>query len=251
MNDVGPAQDPLSGRVAVVTGSSRGMGAAIVVRLAAAGADVVVNYRHRADAAEAVVAEIVGLGRRAIAVGADVADPTGAERLVERAAAEFGPPTILVNNAGVGERVIDVADLSLELWTETMTINLTSAFLMTQAVLPGMRTQRWGRIINIASTAAQTGGSVGPHYAASKAGMIGLTHGYATKLTKEGITVNAIAMAQIETEMLRQATAADPSRIPVGRFGTVDEVADVAVMLATNGYMTGQTISLNGGMYYT
>ena len=251
MSDVAPGQGPLSGRVAVVTGSSRGMGAAIAVHLAAAGADVAVSYRNRADAAEAVAAEIVGLGRRAITVGADVADSTGAERLVGRATAELGPPTILVNNAGVGERVDDVADLSLELWTETIAVNLTSAFLMTQAALPAMRAEHWGRIINIASTAAQTGGSVGPHYAASKAGMIGLTHGYATKLTKEGITVNAIAMAQIETEMLRQATAADPSRIPVGRFGTVDEVADVAVMLATNAYMTGQTISLNGGMYYT
>ena len=114
-----------------------------------------------------------------------------------------------------------------------------------------MRSAGWGRIINIASTAAQTGGSVGPHYAASKAGLIGLTHGYATKLVTEGITVNAVAMAQIETDMLRSATAADPSRIPVGRFGTVEEVAEVVVMLAVNGYMTGQTVSLNGGMYYT
>ena len=92
---------------------------------------------------------------------------------------------------------------------------------------------------------------MGPHYAASKAGIIGLTHGYASKLVKEGITVNAIAMAQIETDMLRSATAADPSRIPIGRFGTVDEVAAVATMLVDNAYMTGQTISLNGGMYYT
>ena len=241
----------LDGRIAIVTGGSRGMGRAIGVRLAEAGADVVVNYRERTDAAEAAVAEIESLGRRGIAVQADVSQPDQVETLVAACVSELGAPTILVNNAGVGERVLDVADLSLELWNETIAINLTSAFLMCQAVVAHMRDEQWGRIINISSTAAQTGGSVGPHYAASKAGMIGLTHGYASKLVTEGITVNAIAMAQIETDMLRQATAADPSRIPVGRFGDVDEVADVALMIATNAYLTGQTISLNGGMYYT
>lgn len=250
-DDGGDATGPLSGRVAIVTGSSRGMGRAMATALAEAGADVAVNYRVRADEAEAAVAEIVATGRRAVAVGADVSDPSEVGRLVATCAAELGQPTILVNNAGIGERVVDVDDLSPELWAETLAVNLTSAFLTTRAVVPAMRAAGWGRIINIASTAAQTGGSVGPHYAASKAGLIGLTHGYASKLVKEGITVNAIAMAQIETEMLRAATAADPSRIPVGRFGTVDEVASVAVMLATNAYMTGQTISLNGGMYFT
>lgn len=227
------------------------MGRAIAVALAHAGADVAINYRNRADEAETAAAEVRDGGRRATVVGADVSQPDEVERLVAACADELGPPTILVNNAGVGERVLDPADLSLELWNETLAVNLTSAFLMTDAVLGAMRAAGWGRIINIASTAAQTGGSVGPHYAASKAGLIGLTHGYASKLVKENITVNAIAMAQIETDMLRSATAADPSRIPVGRFGTVDEVAQVAVMLATNAYMTGQTISLNGGMYYT
>lgn len=243
--------EPLARRVAIVTGSSRGMGRAIAMGLARAGADVVINYRERAAEAEAVSAEVVELGRRSIAVGADVSDPADVERLTERCAAEVGAPTILVNNAGVGRRVMDVDELDLELWAETIAVNLTSAFLMTKALLPAMRDAGWGRIINIASTAAQTGGSVGPHYAASKAGLIGLTHGYATRLAEDGITVNAIAMAQIETDMLHSATAADSSRIPVGRFGTVDEVADVAVMLATNGYMTGQTVSVNGGMYYT
>ncbi len=245
------SSEPLAGRVAIVTGSSRGMGRAIATALAAAGADVVINYVQRAEEAEAAADDVRAMGRRSIAVRANVSRPVDVERLTERCATEIGAPTILVNNAGIGRRVIDVDELDLDLWTETIAVNLTSAFLMTKAVLPTMRSAGWGRIINIASTAAQTGGSVGPHYAASKAGLIGLTHGYATKLTKEGITVNAIAMAQIETEMLRSATAADPSRIPVGRFGTVDEVAEVAVLLATNGYMTGQTISLNGGMYYT
>jgi 3-oxoacyl-[acyl-carrier protein] reductase len=227
------------------------MGRAIAIGLACAGADIAINYRERTADAESAAEEVRALGRKAVVVQADVSQPADVEHLVSTAAAELGAPSILVNNAGIGERVVDVADLSYDLWIETLNVNLTSAYLMTQAVLPSMRETGWGRIINISSTAAQTGGSVGPHYAASKAGIIGLTHGYASKLVKEGITVNAIAMAQIETEMLRSATAADTSRIPVGRFGQVGEVSDVAVMLATNAYMTGQTISLNGGMYYT
>jgi 3-oxoacyl-[acyl-carrier protein] reductase len=118
---------------------------------------------------------------------------------------------------------------------------------MTQALLPAMRARRWGRIINLSSVAAQVGGVVGPHYAASKAGMLGLTHYYASQLAAEGITVNAIAPALIETDMVRTNPKASPARIPVGRFGAIDEVSDVAVLLATNGYITGQTINVNGG----
>jgi 3-oxoacyl-[acyl-carrier protein] reductase len=122
-------------------------------------------------------------------------------------------------------------------------------FLVTQAVLPEMRAARWGRIINLSSVAAQLGGVVGPHYAASKAGVVGLTHSYAHVLANEGITVNAIAPALVETEMVTSNPNAKPDLIPVGRFGTVEEAADVAVMLARNGYMTGQTVNLNGGWY--
>jgi 3-oxoacyl-[acyl-carrier protein] reductase len=120
---------------------------------------------------------------------------------------------------------------------------------VTQRVLPGMRERRWGRIINISSTAAQIGGIVGPHYAASKAGIHGLTHGYASRLAKEGITANVIAPALIETDMVRALPAAAVDRIPVGRFGRPEEVAEIAVMLARNGYVTGQTINVNGGVY--
>ena len=242
---------PLSDRVALVTGSSRGIGRGIAVALAASGASVAVNYREREEDAREAAAEITSAGGRAMVVQADVSQADQVERLVGAVNAELGSPTILVNNAGIGTKLADVGDLDLALWQRTIDVNLTSAFMLTDAVLPAMRAAGWGRIINIASTAAQTGGSVGPHYAASKAGLIGLTHGYATLLVKEGITVNAIAMAQIETEMLRAATAADPSRIPVGRFGQVGEISDVAVLLATNAYLTGQTISVNGGMYYT
>jgi 3-oxoacyl-[acyl-carrier protein] reductase len=134
-------------------------------------------------------------------------------------------------------------------WDEVLAVNLKSVFLVTQAVLPGMWAARWGRIINLSSVAAQTGGVMGPHYAASKAGIHGLAHSYANQLAKEGITVNAIAPALIDTEMLRDNPRGTPALIPVGRSGTVDEVADVVVMLATNGNTTGQTISVNGGWY--
>jgi 3-oxoacyl-[acyl-carrier protein] reductase len=134
-------------------------------------------------------------------------------------------------------------------WDEVVDTNLKSCFLLTQAVLPGMRARRWGRIINISSVAAQVGGVVGPHYAASKAGMHGLTHFYASRLAKEGITANSIAPALIETDMVTSNPNATPDRIPVGRFGTPDEVAAVAVMLARNPYITGQTINVNGGWH--
>ena len=134
-------------------------------------------------------------------------------------------------------------------WDEVVAVNLKSVFLVTQAVLPAMRAAKWGRIVNLSSVAAQTGGVVGPHYAASKAGIVGLTHSYAALLAKEGIAVNAIAPALIETEMVRGNPRARSELIPVGRFGMVEEVADVAVMLAANGYVTGQTINVNGGWY--
>jgi len=120
---------------------------------------------------------------------------------------------------------------------------------VTQAILPGMRARRWGRIVNLSSVAAQVGGVVGPHYAASKAGMLGLTHYYARLLAREGITVNAIAPALVETEMVTSNPNARWENIPVGRFGLPEEVAQVAVMLVRNGYMTGQTINVNGGWF--
>jgi 3-oxoacyl-[acyl-carrier protein] reductase len=130
-----------------------------------------------------------------------------------------------------------------------LAVNLKSCLLLTQVVLPVMRQRHWGRIINLSSVAAQTGGVVGSHYAASKAGLIGLTHFYAARLAREGVTVNAIAPALIETEMVAMNPNARTDLIPVGRFGAVSEVAEVAVMLASNGYITGQTINVNGGWY--
>jgi len=240
--------DDLTGKCALVTGGSRGIGRAIALALATAGADVAVNYRERRADAEAVASEIRKRGRRAVALGADVASAAEVKRLVADAESALGPLSILVNNAGIARPVtLDTLDSSV--WEETIAVNLTSAFLVTQAVLPGMRARRWGRIVNISSTAAQIGGIVGPHYAASKAGMIGMTHGYASLLAGEGITANVVAPALIETDMIRSLDRARPNLVPVGRFGSVEEVAGAVVMLARSGYITGQTINVNGGIY--
>jgi 3-oxoacyl-[acyl-carrier protein] reductase len=132
----------------------------------------------------------------------------------------------------------------------TIAVNLKSAFLCIQAVVPGMRARQWGRIVNVSSGAARGAGGVGPHYNASKAGMEGLTRGYAARLVKEGITVNAVAPSLIETHLVRQGLASSASRIPLGRFGTPQECAEVVMLLVGNAYMTGQTVALSGGMSF-
>ena len=238
----------LTGKIALVTGGSRGIGRAAAVALAKAGADVAVNFQHRQAVAQVVCVEVEAVGRRALAVKADVSKAAEVARLVETVEKGLGGIDILVNNAGIS-RPQPLHDITERDWDEILTVNLKSMFLVTQAVLPGMRQRKWGRITNLSSVAAQTGGVIGPHYAASKAGTVGLTHSYAALLAKEGITVNAIAPALIATEMITSNPKARPDLIPVGRFGTVEEVADVVVMLASNGYITGQTISVNGGWY--
>ena len=242
------AKQDLSNRVALVTGGSRGIGAAIALALADAGCAVAVNYRERAEDAEAVVAKIKAMGGRAIAVAADVSQGTAVAAMVERAANALGPIDILVNNAGMAI-VRGVDDLTEAEFDLTIAVNLKSAFLCTQAVLPAMRSRKWGRIVNITSGAARGAGAIGVHYNASKAGMEGLTRGYAARLVKEGITVNSVAPSLIETDMMRGRT--DLARnIPLGRLGQPEEVAQAVVMVLGNDYMTGQTIVLNGGMTF-
>ena len=242
------AKQDLSNRVALVTGGSRGIGAAIALALADAGCAVAVNYRERAEDAEAVVAKIKAMGGRAIAVAADVSQGTAVAAMVERAANALGPIDILVNNAGVAI-VRGVDDLTEAEFDLTIAVNLKSAFLCTQAVLPAMRSRKWGRIVNITSGAARGTGAIGVHYNASKAGMEGLTRGYAARLVKEGITVNSVAPSLIETDMMRGRT--DLARnIPLGRMGQPAEVAHAVAMVLGNDYMTGQTIVLNGGMTF-
>lgn len=238
--------DDLAGRVALITGASRGIGRAIAQAMAASGADVILNYISRVDEAKEAEQQILQLGRRCLAVQADVSLAADVDRLAREATAAMGFIDILVNNAGIS-RPQPIEEIGESDWDELIATNLKSCFLVTQAFLPTMRMNRRGAIINISSVAAQIGGVVGPHYAASKAGMLGLTHYYARHLSGECITVNAIAPALIETDMTRTNFRANTSNIPMGRFGSVDEVADVAVMLAKNSYITGQTINVNGG----
>jgi 3-oxoacyl-[acyl-carrier protein] reductase len=239
----------LKGRVALVTGGSRGIGRAIAISLAEAGAAVMVNYREAASEAGAVADAIAKAGGRAIAVGADVSKAADVARMIAAAERDLGPVDVLVNNAGIA-LMRGVDDLTEEDFDRTIAVNLKAVFLCTQAVVPGMRARRWGRIVNISSGAARGAGGVGPHYNASKAGLEGLTRGYAARLVKDGITVNAVAPSLIETDMVRQGLASAASRIPLGRFGTTEECAQVVMMLIGNAYMTGQTVALSGGMSF-
>jgi 3-oxoacyl-[acyl-carrier protein] reductase len=188
------------------------------------------------------------MGGRAIAIAADVSQAAAVARMADQAASALGPIDILVNNAGLAI-VRGIDDLTESDFDVTIAVNLKSAFLCTQAVLPGMRAKKWGRIVNISSGAARGAGAIGVHYNASKAGMEGLTRGYAARLVKEGITVNAVAPSLIDTDMMRGRSDL-ASRIPLGRLGHPDEVAKAALSVLGNDYMTGQTIVLNGGMAF-
>lgn len=239
----------LASRTALVTGASRGIGKAIALALAAAGANVAVNFRERKDEALGTVREIQALGRKAAAFQADVSDAQAVAGLIRQAESALGPIDILINNAGIAVRR-ELEELSEDDFDRTIATNLKSAFLCTQAVFAGMRARSWGRIINISSGAARGAGVVGAHYNASKAGMEGLTRGYAARLAKDGVTVNAVSPSLIETEMISDLGKASAGRIPVGRLGTGEEVAAVVVMVAANAYVTGQTVQVNGGLHF-
>jgi 3-oxoacyl-[acyl-carrier protein] reductase len=239
---------PDAGKVAFVTGASRGIGRSVAVELARLGCDVAVGYRASEAEAMAVCDEIRALGRQALPVQVDVSIADECRRAAAQVRRELGIVTILVNNAGMFlPATLDT--LTDAIWQKMLDANLTSAFILTQAFLPEMRAARWGRLIFLSSVAAQTGGVIGPHYAASKAALHGLMHSYAALLAKEGITSNVIAPALIDTDMVRNNPRARPDLIPVGRFGHVDEVTQVVTMLVQNGYITGQTINVNGGWY--
>lgn len=240
--------DNLCGRTALVTGGSRGIGAAISKALAEAGAAVAINYRERDDAAKQLADILRKTGVHAITVQADVSQTDAVAKMVQIVKSELGAIDILINNAGIAiTRGID--DLSEADFDRTISVNLKSVFLCTQAILPMMRAKKWGRIVNISSGAARGAGSIGPHYNASKAGLEGMTRGYAARLVKEGITVNAVAPSLIETDMMKGQDNL-VSRIPLGRFGKSDEVAKAVMMLVDNPYMTGQTVAMSGGMAF-
>lgn len=243
----------LEGKVAVVTGGSRGIGRAIALALAGEGAAVAVNYRERADAAADVVAAIEGAGGKALAVQADVRDADAVKALMKTAKAELGGVGILVNNAGV-LRDNYLAFMSEAQWDEVVDTSLKGAFLCTKAASRMMMSARSGRIINISSDAALTGDMQRANYCAAKAGLLGLTRAAARELAPYGVTVNAIAPGIIETDMT--ADMADDKRetllglIPLGAFGQPEDVAAMALFLASDAarYVTGQVFPVDGGL---
>jgi 3-oxoacyl-[acyl-carrier protein] reductase len=244
------ASDVLAGRVALVTGASGGIGAAIARELAHAGASVALAYARDATRADDLARELAAGGARVLTAGADLADREAAGQLVDDVERELGAIDVLVPNAGVGrirQRIEDVADAD---WDDHIAVNLTAPFLLARRVAPGMSERGFGRILFVSSVAAFTGGVVGPHYAASKAGLHGLTHWLASRLASDGVTVNAIAPALIEaTGMLPGGSDELRARIPVGRLGTPDEVADLALAVLRNGYLTNQVLTVDGGIY--
>jgi 3-oxoacyl-[acyl-carrier protein] reductase len=241
--------DGLAGRVALVTGGSGGIGRALSRRLAAAGAAVAVGYGQHAQAATDTAVQIVAAGGRAAAVGADLGDPAGPGDLVKAAEDALGPVDVLVSNAGMGGTKT-LAEVTAADFDTMIAVNLRAPFLLAQRILPGMADRGFGRILFVSSVAAFTGGIVGPHYAASKAGLNGLTHFLASRYASSGVTVNGLAPALItETGMLPGDPEDLRQRIPVGRLGRPDEVAGLALAMLRNAYLTNQVISLDGGMY--
>jgi 3-oxoacyl-[acyl-carrier protein] reductase len=239
---------------ALVTGASRGIGRATALRLAADGHDVAVGYGANADAAEEVGAEIRAVGRRAIAVGADLGDPNAADALVDAVEAQLGSVDILVANAGVNTPGRRVEEIETEEWDRLHAVNLRAPFLLARRVLPGMERRGFGRIVLLSSVAAYTGGIIGAHYASSKAGLHGLAHSISQQASGRGVTANVVAPALIDSEML----PADPAvrarlaeSLPVGRLGTAEEVADLIAAVVRNGFMTNQSILIDGGLRAT
>jgi len=234
--------------VALVTGASGGIGAAVCRELAAEGVAVAVGYGTNATAAEHLASELSSTGVRAVACGADLEDRAAPARLVGEVRATLGPIDILVANHGLASPS-GVDEVDAEAFDRTLAINLRAPYLLAREVLGEMRTRGWGRILFMSSVAAYTGGVVGPHYAASKAGLHGLTYFLAARCARDGVTVNGVAPALIETPMLPGDASDLAARIPVGRLGRADEVADLAVAMLRNGYLTGHVVPLDGGMH--
>lgn len=243
----------LTGKSALVTGGSRGIGKAISLRLARQGADVAFSYKGNADAAKATAAEIEAIGKRARTIQGDVRDPESAEAVVKDALDAFGKVDILVNNAGITRDDL-IMRMSPDAWRDVLETNLFGAFWMTKAITRPMLKARGGRIVNITSVSGQAGQMGQANYSSAKAGLIGLTKATARELASRGITVNAVAPGFVLTELTQDLPDAlkeeITSRTPLGRFGTVEEVADAVAFLASDEarYITGQVLAVDGGL---
>ncbi len=241
-------------RIAIVTGSSRGIGKAIALALAKEGANVVINYIKNVDLAEEVVETIRGMNCRSLSINADVRNFNQVEKMVQRTVNEFGKIDILVNNAGT-YRDSTVWKMSDEVWEEVIGVNLKGTFNCTKAVIKHMREQDYGRIINISSVVGQVGIFGTSNYSAAKSGIFGFTKAVAKEVAMKKITVNALTLGYFETGMLKrlpkEVQEAILKQIPMGRFGNLEEVENTALFLASEAasYLTGQIIHLNGGFY--
>jgi 3-oxoacyl-[acyl-carrier protein] reductase len=244
-------RNTLEGRVALVTGASGGIGGQTALSLAADGVDLALAHGTHVRDAEIVAERARRLGRRTILLSGDLSDPDVPARLVDQTVEQLGTLDVLFANAGVGEKLA-WDEVDLDTWQRTITVNLTAPWLLTRAALPGMLDRGFGRILYVSSVAALNGGVVGPHYAASKAGLHGLMHHIAPRAAGHGVTVNTIAPALIGGTRILPTDPNDPETppmpIPVGRLGTIDEVADLAVAILQNGYLTNKTIAVDGGI---
>jgi 3-oxoacyl-[acyl-carrier protein] reductase len=242
-------ESELKGRVALVTGASGGIGRAIAGALAGAQVRLALTYASHQAVAEDLAARINADGGTAIALHADLAAADAPGALVDAVEAELGPIEILVANAGRGVKKT-LEELTTEEFDQTLAVNLRAPFLLAQRTLPGMRRRRYGRMLFISSVAGFIGGAVGPHYGASKAGVHALAHQIASSAAADGVTANAIAPALIEDTYMLPGTPDElAQKVPVGRLGKPAEVADLALAVLNNGYITNQVISIDGGMY--
>jgi 3-oxoacyl-[acyl-carrier protein] reductase len=243
----------LTGKAAIVTGGSRGIGQAIVLRLATQGADVAFSYRGNEVAAREVASAVEALGRRALAVQGDASDPASADALVKAALEAFGKVDILVNNAGITRDDL-IMRMSVEAWREVLETNLFGAFYAIKAVTRPMLKARSGRIVNISSVSGQAGQTGQANYSAAKAGLIGLTKATARELASRGITCNAVAPGFVLTDLTQDLPDALKGQIvaatPLGRFGTTEEIASAVAFLASDeaAYITGQVLAVDGGL---
>jgi len=244
----------LNGKVCLVTGGTRGIGRAITLALAGAGADVLFSYQHSKEQAEELCNLIASQGVRSLAYQANAASSDEIQTMVKAALTEFGPISILVNSAGI-TRDKSFVKMTKAMWDEVLGVNLDGLFSTTQAVLPAMLEQNWGRVINIASIIGQMGNFGQANYAVSKGGMIAFTKSLAREVARRGVTVNAVSPGFIQTDMLKDVPPSALEQVkamtPVGRLGQPEEVADAVTFLASPraGYITGQVLAVNGGMY--